>query len=496
MANPTLTEELECVWPARFGSWAERAPDSRALCRTVRNVPWRLRPPTVEDVREVLREAVRNRTPVWPVSRGCNWGYGSHLPARDGSVILDLSRLDAIGDLDRASLSVRIEPGVTQTSLAGYLRLHAPDLALNVTGASGEASVLGNALERGIGYNGERDRDVFAIEAILADGTSVGPAEGRNHKSRSHPAGFSSDSLFFQSNFGVVVGARVRLRIRQEAEDVLVVSGPFEPLFATLKRCYEENLITNPTHVAEPGRSERLGFGLLRMLWNRDPTSEEVRRCFPERNLFIGLVALEGRREVVDAAWREIRRISKPGARFQRANAKRLDFAAKWTNRLGARYMAARLMALRPILGLAWGRPSDAGMTALEGFSGTNPDLASRGAIYGNAVSSIDSGEFPKAAAIVRRCWKDCAITWILLDCRSMLTIYTLHFSDSEAAQAHAANGVIVAQLRASGLPPYRLGINTSASPGAEAILKRLKEAFDPLGLIAPGRYESQCADA
>jgi 4-cresol dehydrogenase (hydroxylating) len=135
MGNANLTEQLECVWPARFGEWAERAPESRTLCRTAREAPWRLRPPTVADVREVIREAARSRTPLWPVSRGRNWGYGSHMPARDGSVILDLGRLDAIGDLDRPSLSVRIEPGVTQAALRDFLKANAPDLALNVTGS-------------------------------------------------------------------------------------------------------------------------------------------------------------------------------------------------------------------------------------------------------------------------------------------------------------------------------------------------------------------------
>src|ERR1700677_1318176 len=205
MANPTLTEDLECVWPARFGSWAERAPDLRSLCRSVRTTPWRLRPPTVGHVREVLREAVRNKTPLWPVSRGCNWGYGSQLPARSGSVVLDLGGLDAIGDLDRDSLSVRIEPGVTQASLFEHLRRHAPDLAFNVTGSGAGTSVLGNALERGIGYGGEKDQDLYALEVLLPDGSLVGPAEGRNHRSRSHPAGLSTDALFFQTNFGIVV---------------------------------------------------------------------------------------------------------------------------------------------------------------------------------------------------------------------------------------------------------------------------------------------------
>src|SRR5208283_30162 len=306
MGNPTLTEDLERIWPAKFGSWAERAPSQRALCRTVREIPWRLRPPNVEAVKEVLRECALHRTPVWPISRGCNWGYGSHLPARDGSVILDLSRLDAVGDLDRASLSVRIEPGVTQAGLHEFLRRNGPELTFNVTGAGSETSVLGNALERGVGYGGERDREVFAIEALLPDGTVVGPAAGRNHKSRPQPAGLSTDELFFQSNFGVVIGARIRLRIRQQAEDALVIQGPFDSLIATLRRAYEQQLIANPTHVAEPGRTQRLGFGLLRALWSRDPTPEEVERCFPEQHTFTGLVSVCGRRRVVNAAWREL----------------------------------------------------------------------------------------------------------------------------------------------------------------------------------------------
>jgi len=447
-------------------------------------------------VREVLREAVIHRTPIWPISRGCNWGYGSHLPARNGSVVLDLSRLDAIGDLDRASLSVRIEPGVTQAALFDFLRLHAPDLTFNVTGAGSATSVLGNALERGIGYGGERDQEVFAIEALLPDGTVVGPAKGRNHKSRPQPAGLSTDELFFQSNFGIVLAARLRLRVRQEAEDALIIQGPFNPLITTLKRAYEQELIVNPTHVAEPGRTQRLGFGLLRALWNRDPTPEEVDRCFPEQHTFTGLVSLYGRRRVVNAAWRELRNMAGPGVILRRANARTLDLTAKWLGRVGARYLAARLLAMRPILALTWGEPSDAGMTALDGYDSGDPDLASRGAIYGNAVSSFDAAEAKRAEGIVQSRWNDCAFTWILLDCRSILTIYTLHFDDAAALEAHAANSAIVRELRNAGFPPYRLDINTPAPPGAEAVVKRLKAAFDPLGLIAPGRYETICADA
>jgi 4-cresol dehydrogenase (hydroxylating) len=450
----------------------------------------------LDDVREVVREAARNGTPLWPVSRGCNWGYGSHLPARDGSVVLDLGGLGAIGGLDRPSLSVRIEPGVTQAALYEFLRSNAPDLAFNVTGSGGGTSVLGNALDRGIGYGGEKDRDLFALEVLLPDGTFIGPVEGRNHKARVHPAGTSTDALFFQSNFGVVVGARLRLRVRQEAEDVVVLRGALDPLIETLKRAYDGGLLVNPTHVAEPGRAHRLGIGLLRSLWKREPTAKEVSRCFPEQDSYNGLVAVHGRRRVVDAQWREIRRIAGKGISFQRANAATLDSAAKWLGRIGARYHAARLMALRPLLALSWGEPSDAGIAALDGYEGGDPNLASRGAIYGNAVSALGPEDARKSAAIIRRHWKDSAITWVILDNRCMIAIYTLHFDGASAPEARAANESIVAELRASGLPTYRLDINTPAAAGGENAARRLKAAFDPFAIMAPGRYEPRCADA
>ena len=490
MANANLTEELECAWPGTFGSWAERGPAAPTLCRRTRQVPWRLRPPTAADVRAVVLEAARHRTFLWPVSRGANWGYGSHLPACDGSVILDLSALDAIGDLDRESLSVRIEPGVTQAALFDYLRAHAPDLALNVTGSGRLTSVLGNALERGIGYSGEKDRELYGLEVLLADGTAVGPAAGRHHKVRAHPAGVSTDALFFQSNYGIVLAGRLRLRVRQESEQAVVLQGDLDGVIAALREAYRQNLVSHPTHVAEPGRSQRLGRGLLRTLWGREPTADEVSRCFPEQGRYNALFPLYGRRRVVDAAWRELRRLVPAGAALQRADDARLAAAARWLQRVGARHRSARLQALRPLLALTWGEPSDAGLASLDGFAGGDPDRAARGAIYGNAVSGVTAAEARQTSETVRRHWPDCAFTWIVLDGSSMITVYTLHFDDAARGDAHAADAAIAAALRERGFPPYRLGVGASAG-GPRPLEATLKLALDPLGLLAPGRYES-----
>ena len=487
---PAQANTATCEWPRQFAPWAEESPDARSLCRSQRKFQWRLRPPSLDDLRVVLVEAAKHGTPLYPISRGCNWGYGSHLPARDGGVVVDLSRFNQIGDLDRSSLSVRIEPGVTQSELAAFLAAKAPDLVCNVTGAGCGTSVLGNAIDRGIGYLGEKNKDVFALEVLLADGSLLAPTAERNHPSRSQPSGLDTDALFFQTNFGVVVAGRIRFRRRQEAEDAILLEGPFEAVVATLKAGYDHQLFTHPTHLASPGRSHRLGFGLLRNLWGRDPTALEVERCFPEKNSFTALVPMHGRRRVVRAAWAELRRLAARGVRLHRVNARRISLATALCRYLGMKYLAARIAAIRPIAAMTWGEPSDAGLTSLDGMTDDDPDHADDGAIYGNAVSSCDAASAEAVAAIVRRGWSDAAFTWQVLSQSCIITIYTLHFRGDEATAAHAANQEIVTALRSAGFPPYRLDINTTAPRGAEAITARLKEALDRKRTLAPGRYE------
>src|SRR5215218_1924078 len=53
-------------------------------------------PLTAQQVQEVLRVANRHKVPLWPISRGKNFGYGGAAPLLKGSVVLDLSRMKKI----------------------------------------------------------------------------------------------------------------------------------------------------------------------------------------------------------------------------------------------------------------------------------------------------------------------------------------------------------------------------------------------------------------
>ena len=67
-------------------------------------------PASVEELQRLLAVCNRYRVPVWPVSTGRNFGYGSALPATRGQVILDLKRLNRILEVDPVLCTALVEP--------------------------------------------------------------------------------------------------------------------------------------------------------------------------------------------------------------------------------------------------------------------------------------------------------------------------------------------------------------------------------------------------
>ena len=68
-----------------------------------------LRPGTREEVQTCVRVANRARVPLYPISSGRNWGYGSRAPVSD-AVLLDLSRLNRIREFNEQLAYVTVEP--------------------------------------------------------------------------------------------------------------------------------------------------------------------------------------------------------------------------------------------------------------------------------------------------------------------------------------------------------------------------------------------------
>ena len=169
-----------------------------------------VRPGSVEEIAAILRVANEHKVPLWTVSQGRNHGYGGAAPRVRGSVVLELRRLNRVLEVDEGSGSCLLEPGVRFFDLYDHLREGGYRLWPSVP-ANGWGSVLGNALERGMGATayGEHGERVCGLEVMLANGellrTGMGAMSGaKTWQLYRNGFGPAADGLFMQSNFGVV----------------------------------------------------------------------------------------------------------------------------------------------------------------------------------------------------------------------------------------------------------------------------------------------------
>ena len=177
-----------------------------------------LKPKSTKEVAAVMKVASATKVPVYPISSGKNWGLGSRVPQRDG-VLLDLSLMKKISNLDQTMAHMRVEPGVTFGEAVDYLQEHAPGLMLDTIGSTPDASIIGNTAERGHGMALYADRFNFVcgFEVVLPNGEIIRTGFEDMEGSKLGPlakwgVGPYVDGLFTQSNFGVITSLTVWLR--------------------------------------------------------------------------------------------------------------------------------------------------------------------------------------------------------------------------------------------------------------------------------------------
>lgn len=232
-----------------------RAPVTRAV----------LRPEGAEQIPEILRVAREHRIPLYPISRGRNWGWGDACPVTEGQVVLDLGDLDRILEINPELGYAVIEPGVTQGQLIRALAAEAPEWWLESTNAGLETSIVGNTLERGLGM-GDRTASVCGLEVVLPNGETLRTGFGAFPGSRvTHVAkwgiGPHMDGLFSQSNLGVVTRMGIWLMPRPEGAECCLISVPgtaLPRLVDALRPFRLKGVLPTNTHIfSVPGRDNQ-----------------------------------------------------------------------------------------------------------------------------------------------------------------------------------------------------------------------------------------------
>jgi FAD/FMN-containing dehydrogenase len=176
-------------------------------------------PDTTEQVQAVVRTANKYKIPLYAISTGKNFAYGGPSPNVRGSVTVDLKRMNRILVCDDKRNFALVEPGVSYIDLYRHIQ----ERGLNVwvdTPDPGWGSLIGNAMDHGIGYTMGFYRDHFGahtgMEVVLPNGEILRTGMGAMATSQSwqeyrHGYGPDPCGLFGQGNFGIVTKMGFRL---------------------------------------------------------------------------------------------------------------------------------------------------------------------------------------------------------------------------------------------------------------------------------------------
>ncbi len=520
-----INEWSEIVGPEHVVTEAPRlrAAETGTFASTHR-IPAIIRPANRQEVQECLRVANRYATPVYPISSGRNWGYGSRMPPADGCVLMDLGRMNRIVDFSESLAYVTVEPGVTQGQLFAFLEDHGSNLWMDATGASPQCSLIGNAVERGFGHTpyGDHFAHVCGFEVVLPTGDVVETGFARYPGAQAAPlyhwgVGPALDGLFSQSNFGIVTRMTVWLMPRPAYFQAYYFrceeAGGLKGAIDALRPLRLDGTIRSASHIAndykvvsalrqypwlETGDATPLGSALMAEL------RQELKI-----GAWNGSGALYGSKRQVQEARRLLRTAL-------RGKAQRLQFLDDRTLHLASLFakpyqwifgwnLERMLAVLKPVYGLMKGIPTEHPLASTywrKTFAppaSMDPDRDGCGLLWCSPVAPNDGAAASHLTELVSERVLahgfEPAISLTMISGRALACIISLAYDreiPGEDEKAMACYHDLLRILAQHGYHSYRLvvGMTSAMEGGAYAdLLDRIKAAVDPRGILAPGRY-------
>ena len=169
-----------------------------------------VRPASTDEVAAVVRACADAGTPI--VVQGGNTGLvGGGIPA-GGEVLLSLTRLTELGDIDAAAAQVTVGAGVTLAGLQRHARAVGLDVGVDL--AARDSATIGGLVATNAGgirvlRYGSMRAQVVGAEAVLADGTVISRLGGLAKDN----TGYDLVSLLAGSEGTLGVLTRLRLRL-------------------------------------------------------------------------------------------------------------------------------------------------------------------------------------------------------------------------------------------------------------------------------------------
>jgi 4-cresol dehydrogenase (hydroxylating) flavoprotein subunit len=456
--------------------------------------PAAVAPDSAEQVQAILRVANQFRVPLWPISCGKNHGYGGAAPRMAGTVVLDLNRMNRILEVNVESGYALVEPGVSYFDLYRHLQEKGYKLWLDVPDP-GWGSVIGNALERGVGYTPYGDHFMMqcGMEVVLPSGevvrTGMGAMPGNNTwQLFKYGYGPYLDGMFSQSNYGVVTKMGIWLMPEPPGYRPYMISfereDDIEQVVEVLRPLKVNSVIQNAATI----RSLVLvaSINATKSQYHKGPgplPESAARKIMADQDIgmwnFYG--ALYGPPPIMDTLWTIIRdSFAKiPGARFFTPEQRKHDNDV----------LKHRALTMR-------------GVPRLTEYSLVNW-VGGGGHIGFSPVSPIKGSEAVKQYRMVRDRLHEYGFDYMsvfAIGWRELHHVVELVFdrtNPEEAKRAREVFAILIREAAEAGYGEYRTHISFmdqiaktySWNNGAMLKLNELvKDALDPNGILAPGK--------
>jgi 4-cresol dehydrogenase (hydroxylating) len=495
-----------------------------------------VRPGSAQELAEIVRISQNLGIRIWPVSRGRNWGYGSATPVLENTAVVMLDRLDRILEIDEKLAYAVIEPGVTYRQLHRCLREQHPELWCDTTDGPPDGSVIGNALDRGVGVTHYSDHfgTLCGLEVVLPNGTLIrtggGPPGCRTWHTHKWGVGPYVEGLFSQSNFGIVTKAGVWLMPRPEK----FISFTFDlhderelpQLVEEVRELSLRNILQSASHIANDivalSVLSQYPSNLLQR-YSRLPPDILAELCSQlgiHKWTFGG--GIQGTSAQVRTAKRELRKRLGQMGRPLFVDDRIATFAGKLANlarqpvigkiiaptvKAATGRSIAMLEAAPYIHSVLGGNPSDFFVRHAYFKSNlpkpelSDPDRDNCGLIWFAPIAPMTGQHVDELLRMCRPLFEkhefDFYVALLVQNARSMIVLMSIFFrkEDSEQVmQAKALYSALSETVFRAGFQQYRIGVNgmlrlRETAPDFVHFMHRIKMGIDPNDILSPGKY-------
>lgn len=501
-------------------------------------------PESTQEVQALVQLATQYKVKLWVYSTGKNWGYLNTSISEDSVVVL-LNRMNKIVHVDQDLAYAIIEPGVTYEALNRFLIDNNYALWTDSPGGPPTGSVIGNALDRGVGVTkyGDHFAHLCGYEVVLADSSVIhtGIANKTAGEGAAHlykwGVGPYVEGLFSQSNYGIVTQAGIWLMRKPQDYTIFSLNISDDNALARCMDTVRELMLSGV--IPETGRFSN-SVAILTLITQAIDEGVDPKKAVSRAQLealkkkysvpaWTGSFGVYGRASVVKAASKvakkqladshscaRINLFTKKKARFIREKVESVEkIQSKWQLKLidfAVRKLFGSSLALirlfPGLIDLHEGKPVET--VVRRGYFRYQKKRPQQdihvgrddlGILWTVPVLPFRGSE---VVAFTRECELlfekfnfDFYMTTMIFNARSVCPLMVILYDrldDAECKRAAALYEAVLDLSHRMGYQHFRAGVNGwkklyQACPELKVLNQKIKAALDPEGILAPGRY-------